>query len=240
MIFFRKRTAGREVPRHVEIWGHLEENNRFLKTLAALSVGWAFVALAVATYGIWVALYRPLAFHVDQDGEATFVGRLRERLAPTPAEIRYVARRFLERYVAFNSLTIERDLADAWNLMTSELQKQQEETLKAYEKEHGEAFVSVIKKQGIQTVLDFDSKRTETTDHNGKAFTVRLRGEAKTWPLNRAGEEAAFSVREFEAFVTLVRCPRTEETPNGLLVAKVSSRFYVEDRREPEAPKGAE
>jgi hypothetical protein len=31
--------------------------------------------------------------------------------------------------------------------------------------------------------------------------------------------------------VTLVRCARTEQTPNGLLVAKVSSRFFVDDNR---------
>jgi hypothetical protein len=115
--------------------------------------------------------------------------------------------------------------------MTLELQTQQNETLRRYLSEHNEAFVAYVKKQGIQTVLEFDGKRVDVTDHNGKAFTVRLRGTARTWPLNRVGEEAAFTAREFESFVTLVRCPRTEQTPNGLLVAKVSNRFYVEEKK---------
>jgi hypothetical protein len=231
MSFFSRALVSRHppVPRHVEIWGHLEENNRFLRRFALACTAWAFLALAAASYALLVALYRPLAFHVDSEGQATLMGRLREQLAPTEPEVRYVARHFLARYVAFNSLTIESDLADAWNLMTTELRAEQERTLAQYKKEHGEEFASVIRKQGIQTVLEIDPKRVDLTDHNGKAFTVRLRGTARTWPLNRAGQDAAFSEREVEAFVTLVRCARTEQTPNGLLVAKVSSRFFIAD-----------
>lgn len=237
MSFFRRQLTKRlpALPRHVEIWGHLEENNRFLRRFALASAAWAFIALAAASYALLIALYRPLAFHIDTEGQASLVGRLREQLAPTTAEVRYVAKHFLGRYLAFNSLTVESDLAEAWNLMTSELRGDQERTLAQYKKEHGDEFVSVIKKQGIQTVLEFDPKRIETSDHNGKAFTVRLRGTARTWPLNRSGQDAAFSERELEAFVTLVRCARTEQTPNGLLVAKVSSRFYVDDNH-PERP----
>jgi hypothetical protein len=244
MSFFRPTPSAKKPPqpRHVEIWGELEENNRFLRRFAVAAAAWAFVALAAASYALLVALYRPLAFHVDPEGQASFVGRLREQLAPTTAEVRYVAKHFLGRYLAFNSLTVESDLAEAWNLMTSELRAEQEGTLAQYKKEHGEEFVAVIKKQGIQTVLDFDPKRIEATSHNDKAFTVHLRGTARTWPLNRAGNDAAFSQRELEAFVTLVRCARTEQTPNGLLVAKVSSRFYVDDTHEqrPTAPRGGE
>jgi hypothetical protein len=233
MRLFRRPLTTRlpELPRHVEIWGHLEENNRFLRRFALACAAWAFLALAAASYALLVALYRPLAFHVDTEGQASLVGRLREQLAPTTAEVRYVAKHFLGRYLAFNSLTIESDLAKAWNLMTSELRSDQERTLAQYKKDHGEEFISVIKKQGIQTVLEFDPNRIEISDHNGKAFTVRLRGTARTWPLNRSGQDAAYSEREVEAFVTLVRCARTEQTPNGLLVAKVSSRFYVDDNR---------
>jgi hypothetical protein len=233
MNFFRRSQPKRvpALPKHMEIWGHIEENNRFLRRFAIASAAWAFLALAAASYALLVALYRPLAFHIDTDGQASLVGRLREQLAPTTAEVRYVAKHFLGRYLAFNSLTIESDLAEAWNLMTSELRSEQERTLAQYKKEHGEEFVAVIKRQGIQTTLEFDPSRVEVSDHNGKAFTVRLRGSARTWPLNRSGQDAAFSERDVEAFVTLVRCARTEQTPNGLLVAKVSSRFYADDKR---------
>jgi hypothetical protein len=219
-----KRDKG---PRHVEVWGHIVDQNRFLRRGMGAALALAFLGLAAGAYGMLVAMYRPLAFHVDADGQATYVGRLREQAAPSDAEVRYVAKEFLKRYVAFNSLTIESDLADAWNLMTDELRQEQENTLAEYQRQRGQEFVAYIKAQGIQTALEFNSKRTEVTDHNAKTFTVRLLGVARTWPLNRVGEDAAFSEKDFESFVTLVRCPRTEGTPNGLLVAKVSTRFYV-------------
>lgn len=218
--------------RHVEIWGHLVENNRFLRRLTGAAVAWAFVALALGAFGLLTGLYRPLAYHVDTDGKATLVGRLREQIGPAEVEVRYVAKEFLKRYIAFNSLTIESDWAEAWNLMTEELRGEQQRVLAQYEKDHGEEFVAYVKKQGIQTVLEFDARRIEVRDHNGKTFSVKVRGSARSWPLNRVGEDAAFTEKSFESVVTLVRCPRTERTPNGLLVYKVANRFYVDETRE--------
>jgi hypothetical protein len=218
-------------PRHIEIWGELEDQNRFLRRLAAGASVWAFVALMVAAYALHIALFRPLAFHVDLDGRSTFVGRLRENSSPTDAEVRFVARHFLDRFTAANSLTIESDLAQAWNLMTDELRAQHEQMLADYERQNQKDFVSFVKEQGIQMVLDFRNDRTRVNDHNGKVWTVHLIGTARTWPLGRVGESAAFAERDIEAIVTLVRCPRTEQTPNGLLVAMVSTRFFVDDER---------
>src|SRR5690349_1848435 len=113
--------AGPTTGRHVELWGHLVENNRFLRRIAGAAIAWAFLSLALGAYGLLMGLYRPLAFHVDAEGQASFVGRLREQVAPTEAEVRYVAKEFVKRYIAFNSLTIQSDLADAWNLMTEQL-----------------------------------------------------------------------------------------------------------------------
>jgi hypothetical protein len=117
-------------------------------------------------------------------------------------------------------------------MMTDELRTEQERTLAQYQKDHGEEFVAYVKKQGIQTVLEIERGRTEVRDHNGKIFTVKLRGVARTWPLGRVGEDAAFSEKQFESILTLVRCPRTEQLPSGLLVHKVSNRFYVAEKVE--------
>ncbi len=187
-----KSTAARS-PRHVEIWGELEQQNRFLRRLAVAASAWAFLALAVAAYALNLALFHPIAFHVDADGRSTFVGRLRETAAPTDAEVRFVAKEFLNRYAALNSLTIESDLAEAWNLMTDGLRAEHERMLADYERDHQKEFV-----------------------------------------VSRVGDPAAFTERDVEALVTLVRCPRTEATPNGLLVAKVSTRFFVADDRQAE------
>lgn len=229
----KKKAAdtGPTTGRHVELWGHIVENNRFLRRVTGAAITWSFLALALGAYGLLTGLFRPLAFHVDPDGQATFVGRMREQMAPSDPEVRYVAKEFLKRYLAFNSLTIASDLAEAWNLMTEDLRTQQNEMFRRYSDEHREEFVAYVKRQAVQTVLEFDSKRVEVTDHNGKTFSVHLRGTMRTWPLNRVGEEAAFQARDFESFVTLVRCPRTEKTPNGLLVSKVSTRFFVDEKK---------
>ncbi len=223
-------------PRHVEIWGEIEAQNLFLRRLAIGASIWSFLALAGAAYALDLALFHPLAFHVDADGQSSFVGRVRERTAPTEPEVRYVARQFLVHYAAVNSLTVESDLADAWNLMTDELRAENERQLADYRREHGTDFVASVKAQSIQTVLDLPADKTRVTDHDGKAWTVRLAGVARTWPLGRVGEPAAVAERELEAIVTLVRCPRTEKTPNGLLVAKVATRYFVPDPGAAAAP----
>jgi hypothetical protein len=135
-----------------------------------------------------------------------------------------MAKRFLEHTMAFHSLTIESDLAEAWNLMTDELRAQQSAELAEYERLRGHSFVAYVKQQEIRTVLDY--RRLQVESHNGKTWTVRVQGTARTWPLSRVGEEAAFRAREFEAQLTLVRVPRTETTPHGLLVSHQSTRFF--------------
>jgi hypothetical protein len=229
MSILRRARHERAPARHVEIWGQLEESNRFLRRLAIAAVVWAFVALSAAGYAGYIAVYRPLAYHVDATGEATYVGRLREQSSPTDAEVRFVAKEFLRRHLAFNSITIEADFAEAWNLMTDELREEHEHMLADYQRQNDRDFVAYVRDQQIQTTLDFDRARFEVTGHNGNAFTVRAVGTARTWPLSRIGDEAAYSEKHFESFVTLVRCPRTELTPNGLLVAKVASKFHVDE-----------
>jgi hypothetical protein len=223
-------------PAHIEIWGDLLDALTFHRRLTAATVAFAFVALSTSSVCLYLALFRPLAFFVDTDGQATFVGRVRDLAAPAKPELVYLAKEFLKRYVAFNSATIESDLADAWNLMTSQLRQEEQRHYSEYERAHHQTLVDVIKAQGIQTALDVDDQRTEVNDHNGKIFTVHFRGAITTWPLNRSRDDAASRQHDFESFVTLVRCPRTTETPNGLLVAKVANHVYEVKSAEPAVP----
>jgi hypothetical protein len=225
---FWKRSASEDAPKHLEIWGELVENNLFLRRLTTSAAVFACLSLAMSSYALRVALYQPIAYHVDSDGNASYVGSLRGQSAPSDVEVRHIAKEFLKRYLAPNSLTIEADLADAFNLMTPELVREHQEQFTRYEKEHGEELVARIKKQAIQTELRFDPAKTEVASHNRHAFTVRMRGSTRTWPLNRVGEDAAFDERQFDATVTLIRCQRSDRTPNGLLVAKVSRKFMIE------------
>jgi hypothetical protein len=224
-------------PAHVEIWGELLEAVHFHRRFSAAVLVFGFVALAGLSVSVYLALFRPLAFLVDSDGQATFVGHLREQAGPSTPEVLHVAKEFTKRYAGINSATIESDLADAWNFMTAALRQDEQRQYAAYEREHHQSFVEKIKAQGIQTLLEFDDTRTEVSDHNGKVWSVRLRGTAWTWPLNRPRDNAASQQRAFESFVTLVRCPRTEQTPNGLLVGKVALNTYEQKGSDALVPK---
>ncbi len=231
-MFSRRKTGSPSDAPHIEVWGHLVETNVFLRRTSIVCIAFGFCGLALAAYGVDIALHRPLAFHVSDEGQASFVGRLRDAVAPTDAEVRFVAKDFVKHYMALSSLTIESDLSDAWNLMTESLRAEHERMLADFAKERGEDFVSNLRKQGIQTVLLFDDKRTEILTQGGKQLTVHLHGSARVWPLNRVGEDAAYEERTFDAHLLLVRCARTELTPNGLLVAQISRRFTVPDAKE--------
>lgn len=223
MKLFKRRNKVAK-PRHLEIWGHLLESQRFYRRLAAGSVFLAFLGLAGGAYGMFLAVHRPLVFHVDPDGKATPMGRLADRRAPHEVEVKYISKRFLRTTMGFHSDTIESDLADAWNLMTDGLRAEIQAQFASYERERDMSFVEYVKRQRIRTTLKFSSLRVQ--NHNNKVWSVKTRGIATTWPLNRVGEDAGVRRREFEAQLTVARTPRTELTPNGLLVSAQATKFY--------------
>jgi len=211
----------------VEIWGELESQNRFLRRLAVAAFVFSFLALAGGSFGFYVGVFTPIAYHVDSDGHAAAVGRLRQQGdAPADAEVRYVTKEFLKRRLAWNSLTVEGDLAAAENLMTDEARRESDQFFKEYETQYRRSFVADLKPRNIQTLLNFDDEHLELRAHQENAFTVRLRGRRVVLPINAVGEEAAIKDEDFEAVVMLVRAPRTEKTPNGLLVHKFTFRTF--------------
>ena len=224
MSWFAKKARRQPAHKHMELWGHLLESNRFLKRLAAGSVLLAFLGLGSGAYGMMLAVHKPLVFAVDGEGRATRLGRIRDLRGPIMAEVRYVAKRFLKSTMAFHSDTIESDMAEGFNLMTAELQDEMRAQFTAYKTERKMTFVAFVKKQRIRTVLEF--QKMDAQNHNDKVWTVTVRGLAKTWPLNRVGEDAGVRKRAFEAQLTLASAPRTEQTPNGLLVAAQATRFF--------------
>lgn len=220
------------VPHGLEVWAQVEEDNAFFKRWVVMSTAWAFVALLLAAYSVHVALTKPLAFVIGDDGHALLAGHLRDQDAPSTVEVRWVAQEFLSRSIGYNSLTVERDLAAAFNLMTPAQQRKQSAIIAAYPKEHGgEDFVTTIKKQRVQVTVETDRKRLDVSSHDGRTFSVHLRGVTKSWPLDRPGENAPSLLRDFDAILTLVQVPRTDSTPNGLLVDGMVVKTFAPDER---------
>jgi len=206
-----------------EVWTLVARDNRHWRRLSIAMTLLAFVALADAAHTRVTALSHPLVYYVDTDGRAVFGGALQSASVPADVEVRYVAKRFIRLTVGINSLTVERDFADAWNLMTEELQAQHDAELAQYEKQRGYSFVQFVKRSAIRTELDI--ARLDVARADG-AWTVRAFGHARTWPLNAAGQQASFREQDWEVSLTLVELPRTELTPNGLLVSQRTLHLF--------------
>jgi hypothetical protein len=98
-----------------------------------LAMIFAVMALGSFAFAVYVRLQPPTVIRVDSEGEATVVGGTpaagRSRgltfvasasaSAPTEVEAKAVVRRFLDHYLNYTPETVDRQMADALNMMTS-------------------------------------------------------------------------------------------------------------------------
>src|SRR5580692_8526952 len=98
----------------------------------ALAMVFAVIALASFAFAVYVRLQPPTVIRLDSDGEATIVGGTpvpghsgglnfvasAAEAAPTEVEAKGVVRRFLDRYLNYTPATVDRQMADALNMMT--------------------------------------------------------------------------------------------------------------------------
>src|SRR5947209_8669706 len=117
--------------RYYEYDGALRAYANRAMVLAFLCVPTAFLAVALAAY---VRLQPPIVFRVDANGEAAVLGHVpvtpaRISLAqgadaePNDFEKQAFMRGFLEKYLNFSPATVNRNWADALNLMTANLRR---------------------------------------------------------------------------------------------------------------------
>jgi hypothetical protein len=196
--------------------------------LAFITVPTALLAIALAAY---VRLQPPTVFRVDANGEASVLG-----LRPAPRQTVTVAqgadttpddlekkglvRQFLDRYLNFSPDSVNRNWADALNMMTSNLRRT---SLNAMEKDNtvgriaDEQITSVFHLRSIEPVKDdplsfiaFGVKEVhhvrdhqETTDKLVGEYHIRLIGER-----------------------------RSESNPSGLLIAEYGEQLIEGERRD--------
>jgi hypothetical protein len=209
---------------HIEIWGYFVKVHRFQRRVTVAALGLAFVGLVAAIYTATTALASPLVYYVDPEGHAQPGGRIANAASPAEVEARYVAKRFLQLTIGLNSVTVQRDFAAAWNLMSEALRREHDAELASYERERGRSFIDFIKERMTRTELSFRDIVVSPTSDGG--YHVRAFGRARTWPLNAVGGQAGYADQDFEASLTLVRVARTELSPNGLLVNQRTLRWF--------------
>lgn len=222
MQLFTKKSSPPK-PKHVEVWGHLVAVNRSLKRLALALAAIALVSVGGMAWAMATALGKPLIYYVDSDGQASFGGRLANASQPLEVEVSYVSKEFLRRTIASNSLTVARDFAESFNLMSARLQQQQQKHFDQWERTKGQSFVDYIRAAQIRSSLDFTTLNIE--NRNGEQFMVHLKGTLQIWPLSEVGE-AEPRIKAFEAHLSLIAVERSEQVPNGLLVSHQTINYF--------------
>jgi hypothetical protein len=191
------------------------------------------IALVSLCFAIYVRLQPPTVIRVSADGEAAVVGGrpagatpavTRAGLlsflaapageaAPTDIEGRSVVRKFLESYMRYTPTSVDKNLADALNMMTANLRMYSLNLLRDQDligKINEEQITSSFKIRSIDPLP-------------GQPWTYQAFGVKEVHRVRNKSELTDRIVAKYQ--VRLIQDRRTERVPSGLLVAE-----YREDQ----------
>lgn len=217
------------------------EHDGMLRAYAnrAMWLAMIFGVLAVASLGfaIYVRLQPPTVIRVDKDGNASVVGGPRPLgvgmlsaaanassrspslgVGPTDLEGRAMVRQFLTRYLAYTPDSVDRNLAEALNMMTANLRTYSMNKLR------DEDTVGKIKSDHI--ISDFEIRSIQPV--TGTPWAYLVFGVKEVHRVKNAAETTDLLVARYN--VRLVETTRSEMNPSGLLVAEYGEQQMVGDR----------
>lgn len=196
--------------------------------LAFVCVPTALLAVALAAY---VRLQPPTVIRVDSNGAATLLGE-KPRAAktllvsqgtdtePNEFERKAYVRLFLDRYSNFSPESVNRNWADGLNMMTANLRRA---TLSVIEKDN---VVGKIQDDQITSVFHLRSLESEKED----PLTFTAFGVKEVHRVRDHQETTDKLVGEFH--IRLITERRSEQNPNGLLIAEYGERLIEGERRD--------
>src|ERR1700719_444177 len=135
----RMKTIGRagelpEFTRYTKYYEHDGLLRAYANRAMLFALIFAVLALASLGFAIYVRVHPPTVIRVDKDGNASIAGPARTEVvaalklsdaslgvAPTDLEGRASVRRFLARYLSYTADSVDRNLAEALNMMTANL-----------------------------------------------------------------------------------------------------------------------
>ena len=192
----------------------------------AMLLAMIFGVMAVTSLGfaIYVRVEPPTVIRVDKDGNASVVGgpragtfsfsrqasseNLSSGVTPADLEGRAVVRQFLSRYLAYTPGSVDRNLAEALNMMTANLRVYSMNRLR------DEDTVGKIKSEHM--ISDFAIRSMEHV--KGTPWTYTVFGVKEVHRVQNATEVTDQIVGRYN--VRLVETARSEVNPSGLLVAE--------------------
>jgi len=179
----------------------------------AETLRWCIVALCITNIltgagALWALNRQPLVIRVDDVGNAAVIRDLKTNNMAMEVEIRAFAKDFLRSYLQISSITVKNDLARALNMMSKRMQKDHINELRSTK------FLARLIRANISTRFDI-RKMAITSDSNSRIY-LDVRGISTTRPLEDSAAPA--SQKGIIANLVLIRVPRTEQSPHGLLV----------------------
>lgn len=197
--------------------------------LAFICVPTALLAVALAAY---VRLQPPTVIRVDSSGSATVLGEksatnrssmpvsLDANVEPNDFERKAYVQLFLKRYLNFSPESVNRSWADGVNMMTSNLRRA---TLSAIEKDN-----VIGKIQDDQITSVFHLRSLDAVKDDPLRFTAF--GVKEVHRLRDHQETTDKLVGEFH--IRLITERRSEQNPNGLLIAEYGEQLIEGERRD--------
>jgi type IV secretory pathway TrbF-like protein len=231
-----------EVARFTRYYEHDGMLRAYANRAMFLAILFGIIAFASLGFAIYVRLQPPTVIRVDKDGNATVVGggakanptRTIEMMltaqaaspdsatssstAPTDLEGKAVIRRFLDRYLSYTPDSAARNLAEALNMMTSNLRSftlnklRDDDTLGKIQQDH------IISELRIRSI-----ERAKSGSWNYVAFAVKEIHKVKDGAESTDRIVGQYNIR-------LVEEQRSELNPIGLLVAEYSEKQMVGER----------
>jgi len=236
----RNNDGARQLP-EVTRYTKYYEHDGMLRAYAnrSMLLAMVFGALAMTSLGfaIYVRVQPPTVIRVDKDGNAFAVSGLRAGsaptfnlsvdasssdsapgVAPTDLEGRAVVRQFLTRYLAYTPDSVDRNVAEALNMMTTNLRGYTMNKLRDDD--------TIGKIRTDHVISDFEIRSIEHMKGTPWSYTVF--GVKEIHRVKNQAEATDQIVGKYN--VRLVETTRSETNPSGLLVAEYGEEQMVGDR----------
>ena len=191
-------------PAYYEVWGGLESANKALWTALWLAITVAILALAL----LRVQSRRPpVVIKVDGSGQSVTLSGADRQPQVGEAEVRNFLALYERFFIELNAYTYDADLRLAFTMMTPEYQANANDLLKR------ENTVENIKSNQTKTTLFLTELRV--LRDTPQVFECKVKGyrQVGSYKHDTAAGEVVF-----EHDVVLLKVPRSEQSPYGILV----------------------
>lgn len=226
-----------EITRYTKYYEHDGMLRAYANRAMLLAMIFGVLATGALGFAMYVRIQPPIVIRVDKDGNAVVVGGPRSgkvatlslsadalpadassKVAPTDLEGRAVVRQFLDRYLAYTPDSVDRNLAEALNMMTANLR------VYSMNKLRDEDTVGKIKNDLV--ISDFEIRSMEHV--KGTPWTYTVFGVKEVHRVKNATEATDQIVGRYN--VRLVETARSETNPSGFLVAEYGEQQMVGER----------